>query len=275
MGPGRWGSRGDIKLGVSVTYSDINNTAALIEVAQKRGDYTPDLSFGTHFFQDLVESSIRYIPIYPDDYGIIFNSDYLLESKNTIKDILPDFAHLEKIIRVIDVKNTSSGQVLQVLMNAEKNKAIAIITEEDETSEIKSELKSIPQTDSREDHWSWRLKSAETIASMIDPDRFGVKGFYVFGSAKNATSGPKSDLDILIHFEGSDHQEKELRIWLEGWSLSLSHINQLRTGYKTDGLLDVVIITDEEIKNRSSYAVKIGAMSDAAMPLTVGSALNK
>jgi len=30
MGPGRWGSRGDIKLGVSVTYSDINNTAMLI-----------------------------------------------------------------------------------------------------------------------------------------------------------------------------------------------------------------------------------------------------
>ena len=62
MGPGRWGSRGDIKLGVNVTYSDINNTAALIEVAQKRGDYIPDLSFGTHFFQDLVESDIRYIP---------------------------------------------------------------------------------------------------------------------------------------------------------------------------------------------------------------------
>ena len=59
IGPGRWGSRGDIKLGVSVTYSDISNTAALIEVAQKRGDYIPDLSFGTHFFQDLVESSIE------------------------------------------------------------------------------------------------------------------------------------------------------------------------------------------------------------------------
>ena len=34
MGPGRWGSRGDIKLGVSVTYSDINNTAVLIEIAR-------------------------------------------------------------------------------------------------------------------------------------------------------------------------------------------------------------------------------------------------
>ena len=74
MGPGRWGSRGDIKLGVNVTYSDINNTAALIEVAQKQGDYIPDLSFGTHFFQDLVESSIRYLPIYPDHLGYFIQS---------------------------------------------------------------------------------------------------------------------------------------------------------------------------------------------------------
>ena len=56
MGPGRWGSRGDIKLGVSVTYADINNTAVLIEIARQEGNYVPDLSFGTHFFQDLVEA---------------------------------------------------------------------------------------------------------------------------------------------------------------------------------------------------------------------------
>jgi len=71
MGPGRWGSRGDIKLGVSVTYSDINNTAMLIEIARKTGDYLPDLSFGTHFFQDLVESEIRYLPLYPDNGGFL------------------------------------------------------------------------------------------------------------------------------------------------------------------------------------------------------------
>ena len=67
MGPGRWGSRGDIKLGVRVTYSDINNAAMIIEVARKKGNYVPDVSFGTHFFQDLVESGIRYLPLYPDD----------------------------------------------------------------------------------------------------------------------------------------------------------------------------------------------------------------
>lgn len=71
IGPGRWGSRGDIKLGVPVTYSDINNTAMLIEVARQRGNYVPDLSFGTHFFQDLVEAGIRYLPLYPDDDKIL------------------------------------------------------------------------------------------------------------------------------------------------------------------------------------------------------------
>ena len=35
MGPGRWGSRGDYRLGVPVTYSDINNTAVLVEIARK------------------------------------------------------------------------------------------------------------------------------------------------------------------------------------------------------------------------------------------------
>ena len=74
MGPGRWGSRGDITLGVHVTYSDINNTAMLIEVARKRGNYVPDLSFGTHFFQDLVEASIRYLPLFPDDPEILKRS---------------------------------------------------------------------------------------------------------------------------------------------------------------------------------------------------------
>src|SRR5690606_9145834 len=67
MGPGRWGSRGDIKMGVQVTYADINNTAALIEIARQRSSYVPELSFGTHFFQDLVEANIRYLPLYPDD----------------------------------------------------------------------------------------------------------------------------------------------------------------------------------------------------------------
>ncbi len=270
MGPGRWGSRGDIKLGVNVTYSDINSTAALIEIAHKQGDYIPDLSFGTHFFQDLVESSIRYLPLYPDDQDIIFNDRFLLESKNIFKELVPDYPHLENIIHVIDVKSSSGGSVLQLLMNADKNLALAILAEEDFTNEPEATKKTRIQSRSREDHWRWRFQTAERIAALLDPESFGVKAIYIFGSTKNATAGPKSDIDLLVHFSGNENQKKLLLAWFEGWSLSLGLINERRTGYKTEGLLDINLITDQDIKNRTSYAVKIGAISDAAFPLTMG-----
>jgi pyruvate, water dikinase len=127
VGPGRWGSRGDIKLGVSVTYSEIKNSAALIEVARKRGNYVPDLSFGTHFFQDLVESSIRYLPLYPDDPGVLFNETFLLNSPNSLSDLLPDYAALQDTVRVIDIPRVTGGKVLRVLMNAELDEAIGFL----------------------------------------------------------------------------------------------------------------------------------------------------
>ena len=131
MGPGRWGSRGDIKLGVNVTYSDINNTALLVEIARRKKDYIPEPSFGTHFFQDLVEASIHYLPLYPDDPGIIFNEHFLTTQKNILPDILPDFADLSETIRVIDIPASTGGQVLHVLMNADLEKAVAILAEPD------------------------------------------------------------------------------------------------------------------------------------------------
>ena len=109
MGPGRWGSRGDIRLGVSVSYSDINNTAMLIEIAQKQKDYVPELSFGTHFFQDLVEASIRYLPLYPGDWGTIFNESFFKDSRNWLPELLPEFAYLAEAVRVIDVSEYSAG----------------------------------------------------------------------------------------------------------------------------------------------------------------------
>ena len=274
MGPGRWGSRGDIKLGVNVTYSDISNTAALIEIAQKKGDYTPDLSFGTHFFQDLVESSIRYLPIYPNHKGIHFNREFLTENKNIFKDLVPDFAYLENVIHVVDVKNSSRGLVLHILMNADKNLAVAMLDEEDETREKISAYRTRRGRRIVEDHWRWRFQTAEQLAANLDPARFGVHGIYLFGSTKNATAGPQSDIDLIIHFRGTEEQKNDLDLWLEGWSLSLDEINRRRTGYATGGLLNIKFVTDEDIEKRTSYAVKIGATTDAAFPLPMGNGEN-
>jgi predicted nucleotidyltransferase len=265
MGPGRWGSRGDIKLGVNVTYSEINNTSMLIEIAKKKGNYVPDLSFGTHFFQDLVEASIRYLPLYPDDDGIVFNYNYLLGGYNILPDILPEFEKLSNVLRVIDVPRHTKGMVLRVLMNADLDEAIAFLSSDSRSdsktsADVKMELPS-------EDHWRWRFRMTERIAAAIDPKVYGVKGFYIIGSTKNATAGPNSDIDVIVHIEGDPEKEKILLSWLDGWGKCLSELNYLKTGYKIDPMLDIHIITDDDVKNKTSFAVKIGAITDAAREL--------
>jgi len=135
MGPGRWGSRGDIKLGVSVTYSDINNCALLIEVARKQKDYLPEPSFGTHFFQDLVETAITYLPLYPDDGGVVFNETFLRGKENLLARFLPDMAYLDQVIRVVDIRSESGGLVLEVKLNADLGQAMAFLTQPDQVLE--------------------------------------------------------------------------------------------------------------------------------------------
>ncbi len=127
MGPGRWGSRGDIKLGVHVGYSDINNTSMLIEIARAKSGYVPDLSFGTHFFQDLVEADIKYLPLYPDDPGIVFNEDFFKLSHNQLKKLVPGSEHLEDVIRVIRVGREKQGATFSVVMDGDSDKAIGFI----------------------------------------------------------------------------------------------------------------------------------------------------
>ncbi|HSS79188.1 MAG TPA: pyruvate, phosphate dikinase, partial [Thermoanaerobaculia bacterium] len=127
LGPGRWGSRGDIRLGVPVTYADLSNTAVLMEIARGRDGYVPDLSFGTHFFQDLVESNIRYLPLYPDDPGVAFNEPFFRGSPNELAALLPELAHLSEVVRVIDVTRASSGLALRILMNGENDEAVGFL----------------------------------------------------------------------------------------------------------------------------------------------------
>src|SRR5690554_7812854 len=59
VGPGRWGTSSP-ELGVPVRFSDIAGVAALVEVSENAGEMVPDLSYGSHFFQDLVETGIAY-----------------------------------------------------------------------------------------------------------------------------------------------------------------------------------------------------------------------
>ena len=111
---------------------------------------------------------------------------------------------------------------------------------------------------------------AEELADSIDMDFFSIQGIYLIGSSKNATAGPASDIDLLMHFTGTPEQEKQLRCWIRGWGQCLSLINFQKTGYYTKGsLIDLHVITDRDIHQKSSYARMINSADDRARPLKV------
>lgn len=274
MGPGRWGSRGDIQLGVRVTYSDICNTALLIEIAKKKQAYVPEVSFGTHFFQDLVESDIGYLPLYPGQDDTHFNERFLLSQPNHLEELLPQYAALADVIRVIDLSTCPGKKTLSVHMNAALGQAVAFLN-----SPVSKDAAHAPQASAdapiwresgSDQHWRWRKYMAEQIAEEMDFSLFGVKGLYLFGSTDEETAGMGSDIDLLVHFGGDEAQRSALSLWLDGWSQSLCKINYLRTGFSgRHGLLDVHIVTDEDIARSDSFALRIHSVLSPATPLRV------
>ncbi len=205
--------------------------------------------------QGMIEGTIGVY--YTESMPTVDDGPFLKEETKLIKTIAGRISHL------------LLHQKLRQMFGEQEEKDLAISKlQEWRGSSFKTDMDSIPpQHGKMDDHWTWRLQMAKTLASKLDPALFGVTAFYVFGSTKNATAGPGSDIDILIHFHGTDDQQHHLNLWLEGWSLCLAENNYLRTGYRSDGLLDVHIITDKGIENKSSFAVKIGAVTDPARKL--------
>jgi hypothetical protein len=123
MGPGRWGS-GNIDLGVKVTYADIFHTAMLIEIGLSDGDSAPEVSYGTHFFQDLVEAEIYPLALYPEEADAVLNWRFLRRSPNALADLVPDCAEYADYVRVIDVPAAARGRMLEVIMDADEGLAL-------------------------------------------------------------------------------------------------------------------------------------------------------
>ncbi len=123
MGPGRWGSA-NVELGVKVTYADIYNCRVLIEVAMAREGGRPEVSHGTHFFQDLVEAKIYPLALYPGEAGVIYDSAFLDAAPNRLAALLPADAAYSDYLQVIHLPSTTGGQLLHLVMNADEEKAI-------------------------------------------------------------------------------------------------------------------------------------------------------
>ncbi len=79
------------------------DAAVLGELACEGTNLVPDLSFGTHFFQDLVETDIFYVAIFPSHKGFAFNEKWFAAQPNQLASLLPDKAKYADVIKVIDL----------------------------------------------------------------------------------------------------------------------------------------------------------------------------
>ncbi|MFP4525828.1 MAG: nucleotidyltransferase domain-containing protein [Bacteroidales bacterium] len=117
-----------------------------------------------------------------------------------------------------------------------------------------------------QEHWKWRLEMAEYIAEVTDFEYYGILAIYVLGSVKEGKAGPKSDLDLLIHFRGSKEQKLLLQEYMNGWSKALAKLNYDKTGMQMDdGIIDLHIVTTQEINNNAnSFAAMINNPNNSA-----------
>lgn len=103
IGPGRWGTTTP-SLGLPVNFSELSNMSVICEVASKEAGFMPELSYGSHFFQDIVESGIFYVAIFDWHKKVIYNPGYILEKINVLEEILPGAASYSGIIHVSATK---------------------------------------------------------------------------------------------------------------------------------------------------------------------------
>jgi hypothetical protein len=126
VGPGRWGTSTP-DLGISIAYGDIYHTRALVELTGK--GIGPDLepSFGTHFFQDLMEAHIYPLNVNLDDRDSIFNRGFFDKTPNRLRDFLPATETLFRTLRLLKVEDFRQGCSVTLVMNDEIGKAVAYL----------------------------------------------------------------------------------------------------------------------------------------------------
>ena len=137
LGPGRWGTSTP-DLGVHVTYSDIYNTHALVELAGESVGASREPSFGTHFFQDLMEADIYPLGIFLDDKNTIFKRDFFYDTPSHLSEFVAvDNPRVANALRLIAVSDYRPNHHLDLIMDAHKSYAVAfLVGEEDESKTV-------------------------------------------------------------------------------------------------------------------------------------------
>jgi hypothetical protein len=101
IGPGRWGTSTP-SLGIPVSFREINNTSVLCEIDSMHEGLVPDLSLGTHFFNELVELNMLYVAYFVGRKGNRINTRFLMDEPNRLSELLEGEDSWADLVKVID-----------------------------------------------------------------------------------------------------------------------------------------------------------------------------
>ncbi len=99
VGPGRWGSTTP-SLGIPVHYTELCNMTIICEYSSIKAGFMPELSYGSHFFQDIVEAGIFYVAIFDGHKDVIFNPDRILKEENMLTSLLPQSEQFSEVVHI-------------------------------------------------------------------------------------------------------------------------------------------------------------------------------
>ncbi len=122
VGPGRWATSTPA-LGVPVSFSEINAVSVICEIGVMHEGLVPDVSLGTHFFNDLVEMDMLYLAVLPDRKGHWINPERLESLPNKLTALLPETQNLAQAIHVIDGKDLLHDSRLRLYADSFGQKA--------------------------------------------------------------------------------------------------------------------------------------------------------
>ena len=105
--PGRIGTSSP-ELGVPTTFADISEFEVICEVAVSGAGYNPELSYGSHIFQDLVEAEILYTAVFENAHTEHYHPERLTLFPNLLRELFPEQVGLESVVRILDVSGRGS-----------------------------------------------------------------------------------------------------------------------------------------------------------------------
>ena len=126
IGPGRWGTNNP-ELGVKVSYGDINHGLMLVELAWPVEGKIPDLSYGTHFYHDLVEGNIFPLALVLSDPTVVFNNAFFERRPKPPPGWRSAWTIQGDCLRLYNIPALCSGRRLTISMDGSHAKAVAYL----------------------------------------------------------------------------------------------------------------------------------------------------